>query len=549
MAPKSPKSGRRFNLGGVSAEADELLEEAFYETSDFETISSKSNKRCFIVGRTGSGKSAVLNRLEILHKEDVIRINPENLAFPYITNLDIIKRSNDLNVNLDLFWSVLWKHVLLVEIIRHRYKVNSVDAKANVFQGMYQRFKSDPTKRKALEYLEEFQDRFWEDTDVRIKTMTEGLTKKLDESGRVGARVSGVEVGGGIASTSEIFSETHKEEADRYQRVVNENQLPRLNAMIDELNDYILQDELNFTYIIIDDLDLYWVDETIVTDLIRVLFQTVFELKKVRNLKILVALRTNMFQELDFGKHMGGQVEKFRGLVVDMMWSSQDLESMLDERVTVSSNRIGSQVRSFSDLLPNSNSRRGNSLEYILQRTLYRPRDAITFANECFEVGTGKLKLAWTDIRTAEEKYSRNMILSLRDEWKATYPGIDQLVEKFRSSPMRMTPEQMSSILDDGALLLSDLNFKGMRWLTDATSAIWISPPGQEDFSVYQRLLQVLFSIGLIGCTTNTSGEPIFYYDDSLYVMRKSTFDKIKYFNVHRAYQLGLEIRPKSEMS
>lgn len=549
MATTSPKSGKKFSLGGVSAEADELLEEAFYETSDFETISSRLNKRCFVVGRTGSGKSAVLNRLEDLCKEDVIRINPENLAFPYITNLDIIRRSNDLNVNLDLFWSVLWKHVLLVEIIRHRYKVNSADAKTNIFQGMHQRFKSDPTKRKALEYLEEFQDRFWEDTDVRIRTITEGLTKKIDESGKVGAKISGLEVGAGVESANETFIETRKEEADRYQRVVNENQLPRLNAMIDELNDYILQDDQNFTYIIIDDLDLYWVDETIVTDLIRVLFQTVFELKKVRNLKILVALRTNMFQELDFGKHMAGQEEKFRGLVVDMKWSPHDLEAMLDERVAVSSTRIGSRMKSFTDILPNSNARRGKPLDYIFQRTLYRPRDAITFANECFEVGIGKLKLAWTDIQTAEEKYSRNMLLSLRDEWKATYPGIDQLVEKFRSSPMRMTPEQIALILDDAALLLSDLDFKGIRWLTDVTNPIWISPPGENDFAVYQGLLEVLFSIGLIGCATYTSGEPIFYYDDSLYVTRKSTFEKIKYFNVHRAYQLGLEIHPKAEIS
>lgn len=222
---------------------------------------------------------------------------------------------------------------------------------------------------------------------------------------------------------------------------------------------------------------------------------------------------------------------------------------MLDERVAVSSTRIGSRVRSFTELLPNSNTKRGKPLDYIFERTLYRPRDAITFANECFAVGIGKLKLAWKDIQTAEEKYSRNMLLSLRDEWKATYPGVDQVVEKFRSSPMRMTPEQMSSILDDVALLLSDLKFDGIRWLTDVTNPIWISPPGQNDFSVYQDLLEVLFSIGLIGCATNTSGEPLFYYDDSLYVTRKSTFEKIKYFNVHRAYQSGLEIRPKSETS
>lgn len=313
MALKSPKSHGRFNLGGVSAEADELLEDAFYDTGDFEVIASRSNQRCFIVGRTGSGKSAALNRLEDMHKEDVIRINPENLAFPYITNLDIIKRSNELNVNLDLFWSVLWKHVLLVEIIRHRYRVNSAEAKTTVFQTMLERFKNDPSKRKALEYLEEFEDRFWEDTDVRIKGITESFKRKVDASASVNAKVPGLEIGAGVDNANEISVETRSEEAERYRKIVNENQLPRINAMLDILNEYILKDGQNFTYVIIDDLDRQWVDETIVTDLIRVLFQTVFELKRVKNLKILVALRTNMFQELDFGNRGGGQEEKFRG--------------------------------------------------------------------------------------------------------------------------------------------------------------------------------------------------------------------------------------------
>ena len=62
--PKArPKLKSTFPLGGEQAEADSLLEDAFYETSDYQVIESKSDKRCFIVGRTGSGKSAALRRL------------------------------------------------------------------------------------------------------------------------------------------------------------------------------------------------------------------------------------------------------------------------------------------------------------------------------------------------------------------------------------------------------------------------------------------------------------------------------------------------------
>lgn len=148
--------------------------------------------------------------------------------------------------------------------------------------------------------MEAFEDRFWEDTDVRIRGITESFRQKVDEAAnfQLKATGGGIEANGG--TELENFVETRREEADRYQRIVNDTQLTRLNAMLDVLDEYILNDDHNFTYVVIDDLDREWVDEGIANDLIRCLFRTVLDLKRVGNLKILVALRTNIFQELDY---------------------------------------------------------------------------------------------------------------------------------------------------------------------------------------------------------------------------------------------------------
>lgn len=113
MAQKRPKLRSQFTLGGEAAEADYLLEEAFFASSDFQVLESRLDHRCFIVGRTGSGKSAVLKHLEEVNPSHVIRISPENLSLPYITNLQAIRYLDSLEVNLDTFWNTLWKHVLL----------------------------------------------------------------------------------------------------------------------------------------------------------------------------------------------------------------------------------------------------------------------------------------------------------------------------------------------------------------------------------------------------------------------------------------------------
>jgi hypothetical protein len=106
------------------------------------------------------------------------------------------------------------------------------------------------------------------------------------------------------------------DQTERFQRIVNKTQLPRLNKMMEVLDEDILDSPQNYTYIVIDDLDRDWVDEKVANDLIRCLFRAVLDMQRIRNLKFLVALRTNIFEELDFGSRTGAQEEKFRALTL-----------------------------------------------------------------------------------------------------------------------------------------------------------------------------------------------------------------------------------------
>ena len=118
-----------FTLGGEQAEADPLLQYAFYESDHYKAIQRKDDTRCFLIGRTGSGKSAALQYLENSDPEHVIRINPQDLSLPYIPELGVIQYLASLDVHLDPLFIALWKHVLLVEVIKHRYKINSLEEK------------------------------------------------------------------------------------------------------------------------------------------------------------------------------------------------------------------------------------------------------------------------------------------------------------------------------------------------------------------------------------------------------------------------------------
>ena len=540
MAQPRARLKGRANLGGEQAEADPLLEFVFYRSGDYDAIESRLDPRCFIIGRTGSGKSAALQHLEETFPEKVIRITPEDLSLPYIVDLRVVKYLDSLDVHLDLLFTALWKHVLLVELIRHRYKVDSPTAKQNFLEGLRDRIKRDPAKKAALEYLDEFGDKFWCETDERVRQISETFEERIDAEAKARFGIPHVGVVAGAGTGSTLTSESKAEQADRFQRIVNETQLARLNKMLAVLDEDILDAPQNATYVIIDDLDREWVDERIANDLIRCLFKTVLDLKRVRNLKVLVALRTNIFHELDFGVR-GGQEEKFRSLVLEMRWSKYELEQLMNERVRYVSSQSGGSVTSLSNLLPSSNKTRGYAFDYVLARTLMRPRDTISFLNECLSLHSGRGYLVWSDITNAEKSYSEKRLLALRDEWKPTCPDIQHVFEIFRLATLPISKETFTEYLDEVMLLLSDPNFRGVRWLTELSESMWTSVGKSSWSELYQPLTKMLYEIGFLG-VTRPNNTFVYSHDDARYADNPTNLEAAKEFVIHPAYHLALDL-------
>lgn len=538
------KLGRDFNLGGEQAEADPFLEDAFYDTGAYAAVRSHDDSHCFLIARTGGGKSALLQHLEEEKREHVIRINPEDLSLPYITDLGVIRYLDSIDVNLDPLFIALWKHIFLVEVIRHRYHVDSPEAKQNFLATLSERIRRDPTKTTALDYLDEFEGQFWCDTDERVREITRKFEQSVDIEAKAQFGIDHLGVGVGAEGTSGWSSESRSEQTERFQRLVNETQLARLNKMMTVLDEDILDSPQNYTYIVVDDLDRDWVDQRLVNDLIRCLFRTVLDLKRIKNLKVLVALRTNLFEDLDFGRRSGGQEEKFRSLVMQLNWTPKDLIRLLDERVHAAGLRFGlDEDSSLATLLPR-NGKDGRPMDFILDRTLLRPRDVIAFLNEALRSAEGGARLSWAAIRNAEDRYSNNRLLALRDEWKLSYPGIDKLFSLFtrRNNPLSRT--EITNILDDAMLLPADPAFQGVHWMTQVSEPMWRTTLDLGWAETYQPLISLLFRIGFIGMTSSMDGPVTYGHDDNTYADVTSHVDAAEWFVVHPMFQPALDMLP-----
>jgi hypothetical protein len=188
-----------------------------------------------------------------------------------------------------------------------------------------------------------------------------------------------------------------------------------------------------------------------------------------------------------------------------------------------------------------SSRQRGNPVEYLLDRTLMRPRDLIAFLNECVGNGSGRSRLSWKDIDRSELEYSKKRLLALRDEWKPTFPGIDSMFSLFQGVSETMTPDDLGNILDAAALLPANEGFAGVRWMTTLTEPLW-NGLGVSDWpALYGSLVKLLYDISFIGVGAS-SAKTYYSYEYTGYADLNSNLAAATHFAVHPAFRATLDI-------
>lgn len=424
------------SIGAAAAEDDkEFLRHCFIDSGYLNTLLDVQNSRSIIVARTGAGKSALIDHV-VQRVDHVVAIEPDQLAFTYIANSNILKFFDNLGVNLDLFYQLLWKHVFCIELIKMRYGVRDEADNKNVFATLRNLVSRDKKKEKALKYLEEWGDRFWLDTDVRIKEITESIETKLRAS------ADGMKLG--IPLSAEILGElgveVKKELLNRSQSVINDIQIKELHEIIKFLSEDVFSDEVQRYYIVIDDLDRNWAFDKVRYKLIRALIETIKRLRRIRQAKIIAAIRSDLLTKvIEETIDSGFQHEKYEDSYFRLQWTEKDLKELLDRRVNyLYRSAYTKDDVYFNDLFPFKHHSRPTS-DYILERTQLRPRDAILFVNECLMGASGATAITQQVIHEAEARYSRGRLQSVFQEWADMYPRLEEYVEILRGKRARFT--------------------------------------------------------------------------------------------------------------
>ncbi len=305
---------RSMNVGTISAESDkEFLEQCFIETPEYEDLCDFNSKKMIILGRTGSGKTALLNKI----KEDVdcyIEVRPDTFALQYITNVPFVNKLEKENVNLEIFYKFLWLHELISQIIKNYFSYN----RRNLVEELAKKISSGRINQ-LKKYLEEYDGIFFDEGS------TEKITKDVEKqiSASIGTDLSKLE--GTLSDTQRSEIET------KTSQYIHKKQIAQLKNIISLFKEYFGSNKQKRIVVVIDNLDENWINQVSKYKLIDALLNAIRLFVDIPNMKILLAMRADLLAKTCETTHR--QNEKDESFTIRLNWTPKMLEDLLNKRI------------------------------------------------------------------------------------------------------------------------------------------------------------------------------------------------------------------------
>lgn len=488
---------------GDALEDSHYLSSSYVDTGDLQVLRDTSNPRSIVTGRTGVGKTALIQKLST-SEERVVRLVPDDLALSYLANNGVLQFFVSAGVKLDLFYRLLWRHIIAVELVRLRFKSVDDARPGGLLESIRALLGKNRAKEAAIDYLAKWGTSFWQATDYRVKEITSTLESDLRQSAGISLKASAGPVGGGVefssASADRLTEQQKVEVAQRGQQVVDRVQLADLTRVIELLDEDILVDPQKSYFVTIDALDENWVPDTIRYELIRALLETARAFNnKVRNVKIVVALREDLIDRVfRYTRDAGYQEEKYQSLYLELRWTKDQLVQLLDKRVNqLVREQYRGQSVTLQSLAPEEIDG-GNSVDYIIARTLMRPRDVIAFFNKCMQLAEGRPRISKHVLLRAEGVYSLDRLRALADEWNSDFPYIVELAMCFKKVQKYFRTADVAEEFEERFLeLLSGRTAPDITG--EALSAMVEQLNAGDRVALASLALRTMYKVGIVG--------------------------------------------------
>ena len=467
-------------LGETRAEHDSaMLGKAFYETPDYLTLIEPQNRsKCLIVGRRGTGKSALMLALEKHHSTSprtyVIAIAPEDYEIIQLRLFatKLVGGSNKYNLARSGF-KIFWRYALAMEVV---CKLNS-----------HWKFPAHET---------------FGELSPRASLWTKS---GRDFFSRFTALIRG--------SMGEVVEEAQV--AHLAQKLPVRDLEKLIGTALTELKAEVA--------ILIDKLDEGYEADSQGLAIVAGLAHAVSSLAGVlSNASFALFLRDNIFRGIaridsDFSRNLEGQVLRLH-------WDKYDLLNMICARLRIAYQIDAESNQKLWDRCTAQDIRGQDGFLKCLQLTLYRPRDLLLLLNQAIHRANSRKRehIDNEDIESTAREISMNRLDDLRKEYESIVAGIHFLTGMFSGAQPNYIFSNLANVItiacDAGAPQDLMQQFK----LVGAEGVV----------------LQ-LYSIGFVGIEDEHSGVFVFCHDGKDPDIKIGSDRKIL---VHPCYWIALGI-------
>jgi hypothetical protein len=442
IAPaKSPLTG--LFMGSLDARADFDLSAYFIETPEFKQ--AESGRRHLFVGSKGSGKTA---NFEILRERlagrnvATVTIAPAEFEFPHLAAVF------DEHLSLahwEFVYGSFWRFILYTELLR---------AIRDKFLGHLLRESGD-----GKEYAKELVR--WFDGNEHLLTM--------DLASRVNFVLRNI-------------TEIRTGDEEKLKRLEELLQLARMYEVDRHLQEFTRQFEIR---LLIDDLDRNW--SPVNPSAHRLIVTLLNEIQSLMTnqggaVKPAVFLRRDVFRWLE-----QNDPELLKRDPAFLTWSPEGLQLLIAARIAAHTKRRENDPDALWGLVFPPFTHGERTADFILTRTLLRPRDVVVFCQQAVEWAqrAGRVSVDEEDVLTAWENSGENILTQTQTEYQYQYPYLGDFVLTFFEQPITSRWADVCARLEERAEKL-------------AQHAEWIAAARTNPL----RLLEVLYETGAVGVET-----------------------------------------------
>jgi hypothetical protein len=444
-------------LGAAQAEADApMLRRAFIETADYQALRYTPDFN-YVVGRRGTGKSAIFGRLrdEFAKDSSAILLAEQPQDYEMLELQSLIEPLSDDYRKLRPTTRLLWTAHFLLEATR------AVAKHYKFSKSLQSMFLTDYIDRHAI---------------------TAGISATAHCSSTLKAILKQnlpiEQLPGAIATAYDI---SHLTEALR-EALGQTGQ--RVIAMYDRL-------------------DESWSPEVTPVAILGGLAKTAADYREKQfPIYPILFVRDNMFRALaqlddDFTRHIEGHTLR-------LQWDEESLFHFVVARLRVALNLqdVESEVKVWNRFAHRELHDR-DGFARCLKYTLYRPRDILVLLNEAYVNARRDNRdcIIEKDVDKTATNISQHRLEDLCKEYDRVLPGVRLFVSAFRGQPATQPAAEIVGHLEDVA--------RSSDYSDTASRDLVLFENGGEMFSA-------LYSVGFVGVKDDTSGNFMFCHDGTM---------------------------------